>query len=124
MDKGPDVKELRSSSINLTDEAKQLDRRLMARHPFRARSPLRRLFGELDRLDDVILALYGPTTKFQRQLRKLIERSGASVYMLARLAGVDETYVRRLVSGEKRNPSCGFVVALALVLKEGGHRPR
>ncbi len=109
---------LRMCSIDLRRGIGHVEQWRRSRRFSWERSPLKRVFDALDRLDDSINGLYGPPTEFQRRLRKLIERSGLSVYRLARSALVDETYVRRLVSGERRKPRERVVVNLALALTE------
>ncbi len=111
---------LRTSFRYLKREAMQLERHLWERYPSLnpKRSPFPPLFERLDKLEDAILRLYGPPTKFQRQLKKLIKKSGITIFRLAKLSRVDETYIRRLLRGEKRNPGEGTVAALALGLRE------
>ncbi len=81
-------------------------------------SPLKRVFDAIESLEDSIDGLYGPPTEFQRRLRKMIEKSDISLYGLAKSAMVDESYVRRLVSGERRRPGERVAVNLALTLAE------
>ena len=111
---------LRTSFRYLKREAMQLDRRLRQRYPSLnpKRSPFPPLFERLDKLEDAISRLYGPPTKFQSQLKKLIKNSGITMFRLAKLSRVDETYIRRLIRGEKRNPGEGTVAALALGFRE------
>ena len=109
---------LRTWSIELRREIGRVEQWRRSHRFSWERSPLRRVFDALDRLDNSINGLYGPPTKFQRLLRKLIEKSGASVYGLAKSASVDETYLRRLVRGERRRPSRRVAVNLAIGLTE------
>lgn len=109
---------LRTWSIELRREIGLVEQWRKSRRFSWERSPLKRVFDALDSLDDSINGLYGPQTEFQRRLRKLIEKSGLSIYRLAKSALVDETYVRRLVSGERRKPRERVVVNLALALTE------
>ena len=44
-------------------------------------------------------------TDFQTVLQRLIATSGKSVTQIAQLSGVDRSYIARLLSGEKDNPS-------------------
>ena len=74
------------------------------------------LYQRLDELNIAILRLYGPDTKFQRQLAKLRKRSRLSSYGLATLADVDTSYLRRLITGEKRNPGRRVVARLGEAL--------
>lgn len=115
---------LRVSFNHLRAETKTLAQDVKERYPSLdpRKSLLRPLFERLDKLEDAILRLYGPPTKLGRELKKLIEKSDISIYRLAKLSGVDETYVRRLVRGDKRNPSRGALGALALAMKEYSSR--
>ena len=112
---------LRMSFRHLKTGAMQLDRDFRERYPGLSpkRSPFPPLFKHLDKLEDAILRLYGPPTKFQRQLKKLVQKAAVSIYRLAQLAEVDETYLRRLVTGEMRSPGEGVVIALAMALRKG-----
>ena len=58
---------------------------------------------------------YNPTD-FPATLRGLRERSGKSRYRLAQFSGLDEGYLSRLESGERRNPSRDTVMKLGLAL--------
>ena len=40
------------------------------------------------------------------------ERAGLTVYGLATLSGVDQTYLRRLLGGKRRNPSRDTLISL------------
>ncbi len=113
------TKMFRTWAIVLRREAMDLNRQLESRRFSRERSPLERVFEQLDRLDIATYGLYGPPTKFQRRLTKLVQKSALTLYRLAQLAEVDESYVRRLVTGEKRNPREDVVIALAIALREG-----
>ena len=110
--------QLRTWSMELRKGVGRVERWRKSRRFSWERSPLKRVFDALDRLDDSINGLYGPPTEFQRLLRKLIEKSGASVYGLAKSASVDETYIRRWLSGERRRPSRRVAVNLAIGLTE------
>ena len=110
---------LRMCSIELRREIGRVEQwRRSRRFPWE-RSPLERVFDALDRLDIATYGLYGPSTEFQRRLRKLVQKSALTVYRLAQLAEVDEAYLRRLAAGEKRNPRQDVVIALAMALREG-----
>ena len=113
------TKMLRTWAIVLRREAMGFNRLLQSRRFSWDHSPLERVFEQLDRLDIATYGLYGPPTKFQRMLAKLIQKAAVTIYRLGRLAEVDESYVRRLVTGEMRNPSRGVVIALAMALREG-----
>ncbi len=52
---------------------------------------------------------------FAHALREELDRLEVSPYYLAEFTGLDQAFVRRLVSGEK-NPSLSTVVLLALAL--------
>ena len=58
-------------------------------------------------------------TDFAVLLRLLRERSGKSRYRLAQFCGLDEAYLSRLESGERRNPSRDTVMKIGLALVEG-----
>ncbi len=115
---------LRISFNDLKAEAKTLHEDFRARYPSLdpRRSPFTLLFKRLDKLEGAILRLYGPPTKFGRELKKLIEKSEISTYRLAKVSGVDAMYVRRLVRGHKKAPSRGVVGALALGMREYSSR--
>ena len=54
--------------------------------------------------------------QFSAVLRRLRERSGKSRYRLAQYCGLDEGYLGRLESGERRNPARDTVVKIGLAL--------
>jgi transcriptional regulator with XRE-family HTH domain len=49
---------------------------------------------------------------FQETLQRLLDQSGKTVTQLSALSGVDRAYVKRLLSGEKTNPSTETIVRL------------
>lgn len=51
-------------------------------------------------------------SEFQTTLQQLVRHSGKSVKQIAYLGGVDEAYLRRLLSGEKENPSAETIVKI------------
>jgi transcriptional regulator with XRE-family HTH domain len=53
--------------------------------------------------------------EFSKTLRQLARKCGKSEYDLARLSGLDPSFVHRLMSGEK-NPSLATVTRLAMAL--------
>ena len=55
-------------------------------------------------------------TEFSLVLRRLRERSNKSRYKLAHFTGVNEAYLLRLETGERRNPSRDVVMKLGLAL--------
>lgn len=55
-------------------------------------------------------------TEFAKTLRRLAQLAGKSEYQLAAISGLDAAYVRRLMTGEKRNPSPATVLKLAFAL--------
>ena len=55
-------------------------------------------------------------TQFSVVLRTLRERSGKSRYRLAQWSGLDEGYLGRLESGQRRNPSRDIVIKIAVGL--------
>ena len=52
--------------------------------------------------------------EFPTLLRTLRERSGKSNYRMAEISGLDEGYLGRLESGERRRPARDTVVKIAL----------
>lgn len=54
--------------------------------------------------------------QFAKTLRELTEKSGKSVYELEKVSGVDAAYIRRLMTGRKRNPSATTQLRLAFAL--------
>ena len=52
---------------------------------------------------------------------RCLKKSGLTVYGLATRADVDRTYLRRLITGEKRNPDRDVVASLAETLREYSH---
>ena len=54
--------------------------------------------------------------QFSAVLRRLRERSGKSRYRLALYCGLDEGYLGRLESGQRRNPSRDTVIKIGLAL--------
>ncbi|MDP9411197.1 MAG: helix-turn-helix domain-containing protein [Chloroflexota bacterium] len=56
------------------------------------------------------------THEFARTLRGLARLAGKSERELAGIAGIDDAYVRRLMTGEKANPSPATVIRLAIAL--------
>ncbi len=56
------------------------------------------------------------STRFSQTLKRLRQQSGKSRYKLAQYSGLNEAYLLRLESGERRNPSRDAVVKLALAL--------
>ena len=61
------------------------------------------------------MANYNPT-EFSVLLRSLRDRSGKSRYRLAQFSGVNEGYLLRLETGERRKPTRDTVVKLGLAL--------
>ena len=53
---------------------------------------------------------------FAETLRTLRQRSGKSIYRLAQYSGIDQSYILRLETGEKANPSRDVVMMLGLAL--------
>ena len=115
---------LRVSFNHLKAETKTLAQDVKERYPSLdpRRTPFPQLFKCLDKLEGAILRLYGPTTRFGRELKKSVEKSEISLHRLAKVSGVDASYIRRLVRGDKKNPSRGVVGALALGMKEYSSR--
>ena len=61
------------------------------------------------------MATYQPT-QFSGTLKTLREKSGKSRYRLAQCSGLDEGYLGRLESGQRRNPSRDTVIKIGLAL--------
>ena len=53
---------------------------------------------------------------FSEKFRMLRHRAGKSKYRVAQYSGIDQSYVLRLETGEKANPSRDVVLMLALAL--------
>ena len=58
------------------------------------------------------------SSEFGVGLRRLREKAKKSRYRLAQFSGLDEAYLSRLESGERRNPSRDTVMKLGLALVE------
>ena len=58
-------------------------------------------------------------SEFSGRLLTLRTKSGKSRYKLAQYSGLDESYILRLESGEKRNPSRDTVMKLGFALVSG-----
>ena len=58
-------------------------------------------------------------SEFSRRLLALRTKSGKSRYKIAQYSGLDGSYVHRLESGEKRNPSRDTVMKLGFALVAG-----
>ena len=54
--------------------------------------------------------------EFSGTLKRLRERSGKSRYRVAQFCGLDEAYLARLESGERRNPTRDTVMKIGLAL--------
>ncbi len=59
------------------------------------------------------------TTQFGRCLQELRHKAAKSRYRLAQYTGLNESYLLRLESGEKRQPSRDVALMLALALASG-----
>lgn len=55
---------------------------------------------------------------FEHTLKSLRAKSGKSRYRLAQYSGLDEAYILRLESGERKNPTRDVVLMLGLALVE------
>ncbi len=55
-------------------------------------------------------------SELARYLQQQLRRRGKSLYFLAEFTGLDIRYLRRLASGEKRNPSTEALVKIAFAL--------
>ena len=82
------------------------------------RALLRDLDKKINELETALRDIRRPETKFQRQLRKMIDKSGLTLYRLAYEAKMDSGYVWRLLNGERRNPGDDVIAALGEALLE------
>ena len=57
--------------------------------------------------------------QFAETLKRLRIKSGKSRYKLAQYSGLSETYILRLESGERTNPSRDVVMMLGTALAQG-----
>lgn len=71
-----------------------------------------------EKLERAIWELYGPTTKFQRKLAGLMTKCDVTPYSRVMVGRVSESYISRLLRGERRNPSRGAVLTLASAIEE------
>lgn len=60
------------------------------------------------------VAIYA--TDFAKLFSKLIENYGLSSYQISQFSGLDQAYLSRLKSGEKKNPSPETVVKISLAI--------
>lgn len=61
----------------------------------------------------------GDDMEFAHVLRTLRKRAGKSRYRIARFSGLDQAYILRLETGERKRPSRATVFRLTLALVEG-----
>ena len=59
---------------------------------------------------------FNGNTEFCRALKRLRAKAEATRYKLAQYSGLNEAYVLRLESGERKNPSRDTVMKLSLAL--------
>ena len=76
---------------------------------------LKRTDRALDRLRVALNELYGPRTPFQRELKKIMAKCQVTPYTYE--VKMNNAYVLRLLSGERRNPSEGAVMSLAIAIE-------
>lgn len=76
---------------------------------------LERTDRAFDRLRVAVNELYGPTTRFQRELSKIMAKCEVTPYTYE--VKMSNSYVLRLLSGERRNPSRGVVMSLATAIE-------
>ena len=81
-------------------------------------SPLAGLLSSVHSLRASVERLGDSPSVFQKRLRRLLERCMLTPYSLGKHADVDSTYIRRLLTGEKRNPSKEVVGALGAAMDE------
>jgi len=56
------------------------------------------------------------SNNFSRAFSNLLDKTGVSCYQMSQYSGLDQSYLSRLKSGEKRNPSPETVVKISLAL--------
>ena len=59
---------------------------------------------------------------FSKEFSKLLEKAGISCYKVSQYTHLDEAYLSRLRSGEKRNPSPETLVKISLALAHYGEQ--
>ena len=77
---------------------------------------VRDLDKKINELEAALRDIRRPETKFQRQLQKMLGKSGYNSYRLAVEAKVDPGYLWRLLNGERRNPGRDLVSVLGEAL--------
>ena len=82
------------------------------------KSPLEPLYGPLDKLRTAGKKLNGSETAFQRELIRLIRKSGVTPYSLAAFHSADPSYIYKFMSGERRKPSLESARRIATALLE------
>jgi transcriptional regulator with XRE-family HTH domain len=60
------------------------------------------------------MAIY--STDFAKVFSKLVENYSLSSYQISQFSGLDQAYLSRLKSGERKNPSPETVVKIALAI--------
>lgn len=71
------------------------------------------LQNTLTRLEKAASNLRPSASKFQKELERILSRCQLTPYGLGRLALIDESYMYKLLKGEKANPSRSVVARLA-----------
>ena len=61
----------------------------------------------------------GRVAKFGRILREMRLKAGKSKYSLSAFTGLDPTYLRRLETGQRLNPSFDTVIKICVALASG-----
>lgn len=56
------------------------------------------------------------STDFGKILSDILEKNGISAYQISQFSEVDQAYLSRLKSGEKKNPSPETVVKISLAI--------
>lgn len=54
--------------------------------------------------------------EFAKVLRELVKKSDKSITEVAKISGVDVAYLRKLMAGQKRNPSIGTIIKIVVGL--------
>ena len=59
--------------------------------------------------------------EFSRAFSKVLEQGDVTCYQISKYANIDQSYLSRLKSGEKQNPSIQTVIKIGLALAHLGH---
>ena len=56
------------------------------------------------------------SSNFSQAFSRLLDETGVTCYQIAKYTGIDEGYLSRLRSGEKRNPSPEIIARICLAI--------